>query len=421
MQVANLFPNHHFLSVEATVVTNSDDPKFDDYQNPDEELDINMFFEDDEKFDNAVEEDSIVPDLSDEEFAIELDFPDESVLGENTATFADELDMFADLESQVTEVSAMAEILEPEQVPAFDLEETVEVNEVTEDEIASPLDNWDDLTAATVDGEMPLEIEEFAEESDLSEETEEIFDDLEAVVQTVEQEEMIVNPVLAAIEDIPVVEDKKTKKAREKAEKTHAKAQANAAKAQAKAQAKADKVAKKTQAKAGNVQATTTEGNVPVVEDKKAKKAREKAEKSQAIAQAKADKVAEKAQAKADKAAGKSPKEKPPKAKREKKPKEPGDKQPQNTAALAFMAGLVLMLLAFGGVNVYAVVKHGIGGAMIFLIIFDVLAAIATGIALVLRRSKDAVNATDVSMGIAAISLIVGCMFILANLAYNLN
>ena len=366
-------------------MTNSDDPKFDDIQNPDEELDISMFFEDNDKVDES----------------IDLDFPDESLHGENTQPYADELDMFADLENQVTDDFAMAELFESEQAPDFALEDVVEVKEAADEDTA------------------------FA------------FDDLELVTEPVEQMEMIDNPVLAAIEDMPVVEDKKAKKAREKAEKTQAAAQAKAEKAQAlaqakaaKAQAKADKAAGNAQAKAdkatGKAQTKATGEDAPVVEDKKAKKAREKAEKVQALAQAKAEKAQAKAQAKTDKAAGIAPKEKPakaekpPKAKREKKPKEPGDKQPKNTAALAFMAGLMLMLLAFGGVNAYAVMKHGIGGAKVFLAIFDGLAVVATGIAIGLRRSKDTVTASEVSLGIAAISLIVGCMFVLANLAYNL-
>jgi len=326
--------------VEVDAVTNSDDPKFDDSQNPDEELDISMFFEADEneKVEDVVESDSI-----------DLDFPDESLHGENTQPFADELDMFTDLGVATTNA-----------------------------------------------------VEEVAEESGFSTEIDDLFADLESAAEPVEQMEMIDNPILAAaIEDIPVVEDKKTKKAREKAEKAQAIAQAKAAKAQA----KADKAAGKTQAR-------TAGEDAPVVEDKKAKKAREKAEKAQALAQAKA----EKAQAKAD---GKKPvkTEKPPKAKKEKKPKEPGDKQPKNVSALAFMTGLVLMLLAFGGVNAYVVMKHGIGGAMYFLAIFDVLAFIAIVIPIVLRRSKDTVTTSDVGLGIAAISLIVGCMFVLANVA----
>ena len=251
-------------------MTNSDDSKLDDFQNPDEELDINMFFDDNAKVDDEL---------------IDSGFPDKSLLGENTATFADELDM---------------------------------------------------------------------------------FDDLESVAESVEQTEMIDHPILAAIENVPVVEDKKAKKAREKAEK-----------AQAIAQAKAEKAQAKTQAKAA--------GKAPKEKSVKAEK---------------------------------PPKtEKPPKAKKVKKPKEPGDKQPLNTATLAFMAGLVLMLLVFGGVNAYTVLKHGVGGAMFFLAIFDLLAFIAIVISIFLRRSKDTVTASDVGLGIAAISLIVGCMFVLANVA----
>ena len=278
--------------MEVAAVTNSDDPKFDDIQNPDEEPDRSMFFEDSDDVGDA---------------SMDLDFPDESLLGENTSTFADELDMFGDLDA---------------------FTETAEVDE------------------------LPM-------------------DDLVSVDEPVEQAEMIDDPILAAIENVPVVEDKKTKKAREKAEKAQAIAQAKAAKAQAKAE--------KAQAKAT--------GKAPKEKPAKAEKP--------------------------------STKEKPPKAKKEKKPKEPGDKQPQNVGTLAFMAGLVLMLLAFGGVNAYAFMKHGTG-AMVFLAIFDALAAGALVIPVLLRRSKSTITASDVGMGIAAISLIVGCMFVLANLAYNL-
>ena len=317
---------------------NSDDPKLDDFQNPDEELDLSMFLEDAEKVkdvENVIKDEPMDMDLSFEESPVKLDLPDESLLGENTATFADELDMFADLD--------------------------------------------DGLSAAE-----PVE----------------------------EQMEMIDAPTLAAtVMEVPVVEDKKAKKAREKAEKAQALAQAKADKVAKKAQAKAEKAQAKAQAKAGKaqpvVQATIDDPllvaameDASVVEDKKAKKAREKAEKAQAKAQAKAGK--------------------PLKAKKEKKQKEPGDEHPHNTAALAFVGTLVLMLLVFGGVNAYAVMKHGIGGAMVFLAIFDLLAAGALVIPILLRRSKSTITASDISMGIAAISLILGCMFVLANLAYNL-
>ena len=141
---------------------------------------------------------------------------------------------------------------------------------------------------------------------------------------------------------------------------------------------------------------------VPVIGDKKTKKGKkEKPPKSE-----KAPKVK---------------KEKPPKVKKEKKPKEPGEKQPWNLAALCFMAGFVVMFLAFGGVNIYAVMKHGISGAMVFLAIFDLMAAGALVISLLLRRSKNTATESDVSLGIATIAVIIGCMFLLANLAYNLS
>ena len=155
----------------------------------------------------------------------------------------------------------------------------------------------------------------------------------------------------------------------------------------------------------------------PVVEDKKAKKAREKAEQVAAKAKVKE----EKAKAKEDKTKVKpSKKEKPPKGKKEKKPRVPGEKEPLDVSALCFMGSLLLLLLAFGGVNVYAVMNYGIGAmVMVFLAFFDILATIALVIPLVLRRSKVTVTASDVSLGIAAISLVIGCMFVLVNIAYN--
>lgn len=111
-------------------------------------------------------------------------------------------------------------------------------------------------------------------------------------------------------------------------------------------------------------------------------------------------------------------KEKAPKPKREKKPKEPGEKKPQNVSALAFMVGIVLMLLFFGGVNLYAVIKYGIGSAMIFLAIFDLMALAALAIPFLLRRTQNKTEC-DVALGMATISLIIGCMALLCNIAIN--
>ena len=113
-------------------------------------------------------------------------------------------------------------------------------------------------------------------------------------------------------------------------------------------------------------------------------------------------------------------KEKAPKVKKEKEPKTPGEKQPWDAAALCFVACLLLMLAVFGGVNAYVFMKHGMG-ALTFLAIFDVLALGALVIPILLRRDKENVTAVDVSAGMSVISLIIGCMFLLANLAYNLG
>jgi len=519
-------------------VTNSDDTPFDDFQNPDDELDLGMFLDDTEKAevdDDAfldiveVENESIDPglayeepetemipafsfedlietdDLPGEEAAeemdsvsavaesvAELDFPDESLLGENTVRVADDF--------------AAAEFFESEPVAEFFQDELVEdegleVNEAADEEVVFAFDegdaadevafvddlSLDELSLDEMTDEMTDEMPgEMTEESVISEETDDRFADLESVFEPVEQAEIPDDPLLAVLEEVPAVEDKKAKKAREKAEKAQAIAQAKAAKVQAKAdkaaakaQAKADKATGKTQANVSEAvekaqampdkaaakaqaKADKAAAKAQAKTDKAAAKTQAKADKATAKAQAKADKTAEKtqampdetaekaqampdkaaakAQAKADKAAAKAQAksekvkkekapqaekpqkvEKPPKAKKEKKPKEPGEKQPQNVAALAFMGSLVLMLLAFGGVNAYALMKHGIGGALVFLLFFDVLAAGALVIPILLRRSKNTVTASEVSLGIAAMSLIVGCMFVLANLAYNLN
>jgi len=370
--------------VEITSVTNSDDTKFDDIQNPDDELDLSMFIDDEEKVELA--EDAVIDIVDTESIDPGLTFQDS--------------------ETEMVSEFSFDNLIETEDLP---FEESLAEDSVVEldfpgesllGENISVHDDLDVLTAGTVEPQ-----------------TLDVVDDLVAVSDDM-------------AEVVPIVEDKKAKKAREKAEKAQAIAQAKADKVAAKAQAKADKVAAKSQAKTDKVEAE------PIVEDKKAKKAREKAEKAQAIAQAKADKAAAKAQAKAEKGQTKPEKakiekpptvekpqkaDKPPKAKKEKKPKEPGEKQPQNMAVLAFMGCLLLMLLAFGGVNAYAVMKYGIGGAMFFLVFFDLLAAGALVIPIMLRRSKNTITVSDVGMGIAAISLIVGCMFVLVNLAYNLN
>ena len=142
---------------------------------------------------------------------------------------------------------------------------------------------------------------------------------------------------------------------------------------------------------------------VPIVEDKKAKKGKkEKPPKKEKVPKVK--------------------KEKPPKVKKEKKLKEPREKQPWDIAALCFMAGLAVMILAFAGVNAYAVMKYGIGmGAMAFLAIFDLLAFGALVIPILLRRSRNTASESDVSLGMAAISIIIGCMLLLANIAVNLS
>ena len=113
-------------------------------------------------------------------------------------------------------------------------------------------------------------------------------------------------------------------------------------------------------------------------------------------------------------------KEKTPKVKAEKKPREPREKKPWDVAALCFAVCLGVMALMFFGVNAYAFMKHGTG-SVVFLAIFDLLAVGALVIPILLRRSQDRIAQTDVAAGIAAISLIFGCMFLLANLAYNLS
>ena len=542
-------------------MTNSDDPKYDDFQNSEEELELEID-QDQLDIDFLSQDLEPVADVEMTADPLELELPDESLLGENTSPFADELDIFADLENHDT-----GELLEADQIPDFALEE-IEDRELAEESA----DAIADLDVVTADDVEPLDVFADLESESLEKgivDDEFSFEDLLESAETDEEQatQQFDDAFLAAAEVavVPVVEDKKTKKARLKAEqvaakakakedkaaknakaleaKTAAKAQAIENKAAAKAQAKevkAAKIAKALEAKAAakakaieakaaklaakkgkpsvteiptiaevptiidDLDVATTEPVdehfdtfadlesalpevrmheapedhedsfddildsaetdmesednegffddllisaeadeepveqqlpdaplddeslavaeeiVPVVEDKKAKKAREKAEQAATAAKAKADKAAAKAAK-----SGKPPKavkekpvktEKPPKAKKEKKPKEPRDKEPQSVAALSFMGSLVLMLLVFGGVNAYAVMKLGIGGAMFFLAFFDIMAAIALAIPIMLRRSKDSVTASEVSLGIAAISLVFGCMFVLVNL-----
>ena len=145
---------------------------------------------------------------------------------------------------------------------------------------------------------------------------------------------------------------------------------------------------------------------VPVVEDKKSKTAKkEKPPKKEKAPKVKKEKPPKK--------------EKAPKVKKEKKPRTPGEKQPWDVAALCFATCLVWMIVMFGGVNAYAFMKHGMG-ALTFLAIFDMLALGALAIPFLLRRAKDNITAADVSAGMSVVSLIFGCMFLLANLAYIL-
>lgn len=112
-------------------------------------------------------------------------------------------------------------------------------------------------------------------------------------------------------------------------------------------------------------------------------------------------------------------KEKIPKPKREKKIKEPREKQPWDVSTIAFFAGILLMALTFVGVNIYVIIKFGLSGTPVFLAIFDLFAVFALAIPFLLRQARSKVTDADVVLGMAAIFLIVGCMFLLCNIAIN--
>ena len=114
------------------------------------------------------------------------------------------------------------------------------------------------------------------------------------------------------------------------------------------------------------------------------------------------------------------------KLKKAKPPKETNRNATSNNQAidvvdLYFMAWITLMALAFGAVNVYATMQYGVSNALVFLAIFDLFAAGALAIPVLLWRSKCTVAPCDVGLGVGAIALIIGCMLLLGNLALNLG
>ena len=200
-------------------MTNTDDPKFDDFQNPEDERDqdqpkLDMY--NDDADDEAIDLDEFFGDS-----AVELDLPEESLMGENTATYADELDIFSDLTSHDVDS-------EGTEVPLGDLDmgssDVIEPNEFFDDLDLEPNvsnDDHVDMDTAAYIGEMPA----IAEELMASEETDELFDGLEATDKPTDQMGMLDDHVLPLpVEDVPVVEDKKTKKGKkekpQKKEKT---------------------------------------------------------------------------------------------------------------------------------------------------------------------------------------------------------
>ena len=183
-------------------MSHTDDPKLDKVQNPEEDqLELNILSEDAEKTDDA----PLNLETFFEESTVELDLPNESLLGENTATFADELDMFGDLQSRELTNEGTIVSLGDLDIGAADAIETSEYL----DGRAVDFESGD---RRNVDGTVVEEIADTVDELVSSEETDDLLGGLETVVDPTEMpdDHVLVLPV----EDVPVVEDKKAKKAK---------------------------------------------------------------------------------------------------------------------------------------------------------------------------------------------------------------
>ena len=192
-------------------MTNTDDPSFDDLQNPQEEqdrdqLELDFLGEDVVKPDDAQEE-SVDLDSFFENSTHELDLPDESQMGENTATYADELDMFGDLDNpQVADEGTVVPLDDVEFVPP----NTVETHNF-DDDLGVEMnmsDEVDDNDAAFAD-ELPGNADEMLT-SDVSHD---VYGDPEAVEEMNDHSEIPDDPDQPLlVEEVPIVQDNKAKK-----------------------------------------------------------------------------------------------------------------------------------------------------------------------------------------------------------------
>ncbi len=391
-------------------MSNSDDQKFDDFQIPEEgssqdqpdfEFDDFLNTDDDSTYISLDEPSEL--NLSAEGGESSLDLPDESQLGENTSPYADELELFGELDM---ESLAAAELPTEEQVSGDVSEQFAETLEIADDMVSE--DFIADLEPAAADDEdsfhffddMEAETPEpviVAETVEITEDVESIgdfFDNVDAVEEPMELADFSGETLFAEESDMMTAEVTE--------EMPYITEAADDAEAIGDFLDDVEAVEEPTNLAdfgGDDIVANGFDGlpleDTAAVDDRKSKKAKKE----------KPPKVK---------------KEKAPKVKKEKKRKEPGEKQPLNVSALSFIVCLGLMIAVFAGVNLYAVMKYGIG-AMIFLAIFDLLALGALAIPFLLRRSKNSVTSADVTLGIAAVSLIFGCMFLLANLAFNLG
>ncbi|MCL2118239.1 MAG: hypothetical protein FWH27_07410 [Planctomycetaceae bacterium] len=178
-------------------MTNSDDTKLDDFQNPDEEqdrdqLELDILREDTVNIDEA-DDASVDPDMFFEELAVNLGLPDESLMGENTATYADELDMFDDLESQDA-----GEIFGAGQVP---------------DDAQEEINVFDEVSEASFDDSV-LESPTFDNPTDdsASDSVSPILNAVDEDEQSVVAEELLASDLPLPLEEVPVVVEKIAKK-----------------------------------------------------------------------------------------------------------------------------------------------------------------------------------------------------------------
>ncbi|MDR1385201.1 MAG: hypothetical protein LBJ67_15335 [Planctomycetaceae bacterium] len=122
----------------------------------------------------------------------------------------------------------------------------------------------------------------------------------------------------------------------------------------------------------------------------------------------------------------KSPKVKKEKVKKEKpsKPQRlPGEKKSWTIGLAAFGLGIVMMVSAFAAVNARVIFSDGLSGMWyVWLGAFDILAVASIAIAFWVRkhvkRNEAKRTEADVAIGIAAISALIGCMFLLIHLIY---